>query len=222
VDLLASELQRCVSGADAAVRAREAAVQIRSVLGVTVPGVPSVSEVSALPRGVFRELKLAAGWRGGLQDLASAFDAEPHAWAAVFAQSLRGAERQRMHGLLVGNIDLAVLTEQGWFLYDYKTNDHGRGVGAYSAVHPSGQLSPLDQGMIRSGYPLQAALYATLVRRWARARGFDSHSRVAGVSYLFLRGMRPGVSDHGVWHWTPTEAVLDAIDAHLVHAEVPE
>jgi hypothetical protein len=33
--------------------------------------------------------------------------------------------------------------------------------------------------------------------------------------------MRPGVEDHGVWHWTPTEAVLDAIDAHLVHVEVP-
>jgi len=220
-DLLASAIQRCVRGADVAVRAREAAIQIQSALDVTVPGVPSVTEVSGLPRGVFRELKLAAAWHGGLQDLARAFDSESHPWAAVFAQSLRGAEHQRLHGLLVGNIDLAVLTERGWFLYDYKTNDHGRGASAYATVRASGQLSPLDQGMIRSGYPLQAALYATLVRRWARARGFAGHSRVAGVSYLFLRGMRPGVEDHGVWHWTPTEAVLDAIDAHLVHVEVP-
>ena len=221
VDLLAGALRRGVHGADAAVHAREAGAQIHAVLGVTVPGVPSVAQISSLPRGVFRELKLAAGWRGGLQDLAGAFDAEPHAWASVFAQSLRCADRQRMHGLLVGNIDLAVLTERGWFLYDYKTNDLGRGLAAYAATRDSGRLSPLDEGMIRSGYPLQAALYATLVRRWARARGCIPQSHVAGVSYLFLRGMQAGVADHGVWHWTPTEAVLDAIDAHLVHEEVP-
>jgi ATP-dependent exoDNAse (exonuclease V) beta subunit len=127
-----------------------------------------------------------------------------------------------MHGLLVGNIDLAVLSDDGWFLYDYKTNDYGRGVGAYATACAPAQLSPLDQGMIRSGYPLQAALYATLVRRWARARGFHGQSSVQGVSYLFLRGMKPGLADHGIWHWRPSVAVLDAIDAHLIHAEVPE
>lgn len=220
--LLARALERGVTGANAPARAQEAAIQIQAVLGLSAPGVPSVAEVCTHTRGVFRELKLAAGWRGGLQDLSSAFEAEPHAWAAAFAQSLRGAERQRMHGLLVGNIDLAVLSDEGWFLYDYKTNDYGRGVGAYATARTSAQLSPLDQGMIRSGYPLQAALYATLVRRWARARGFDDRSAVAGVSYLFLRGMTPGLADHGIWHWKPSVAVLDAIDAHLVHAEVPE
>jgi exodeoxyribonuclease V beta subunit len=220
--VLARSLERGVLGANAPARALDAAAQIHASLGLTTPGVPSVSQVSARTRGVFRELKLAAGWRGGLQDLASAFEAEPYAWAAAFAQSLRGADRQRMHGLLVGNIDLAVLSEEGWFLYDYKTNDFGRGVGAYATARASGQLSPLEQGMIRSGYPLQAGLYATLVRRWARARGFIDQSAVAGVSYLFLRGMRPGLADHGIWHWKPSAAVLDAIDAHLVHAEVPE
>ena len=219
---LARALERGVTGTNATQRAQEAAVQIHASLGLSTPGVPSVSQVSAWTRGVFRELKLAAGWQGGLQDLAGAFETEPHAWAAAFAQALRGAERQRMHGLLVGNIDLAVLSDDGWFLYDYKTNDYGRGVGAYATACAPTQLSPLDQGMIRSGYPLQAALYATLVRRWARARGFHGQSSVQGVSYLFLRGMKPGLADHGIWHWRPSVAVLDAIDAHLIHAEVPE
>jgi hypothetical protein len=34
--------------------------------------------------------------------------------------------------------------------------------------------------------------------------------------------MKPGLADHGIWHWRPSVAVLDAIDAHLIHAEVPE
>lgn len=204
----------------AGANADRAARSIRAALGVTVEGIPSVSEVAALERGVFRELKLAAGWRGGLADLAAAFELDPAPWSGPFARALREADDRALHGLIVGNIDLAVLLGDRWFLYDYKTNDFGRGAAAYSTRPGPEGLAPLDEGMIRSRYPLQAALYAALVRRWARARGCADRSRIGGVAYLFLRGIEPGRSGQGVWHWTPSEPLLDALDRHLVpHGE---
>jgi exodeoxyribonuclease V beta subunit len=193
-----------------------AAASIRLALGVTVEGIPSVAAVAGMDRGVFRELKLAAAWQGGLRDLADAFERDPAPWAAPFARTLREGDGHHLHGILVGNIDLAVLHQDRWFLYDYKTNDCGRGGASYSTIRAQGRPSALDEAMIRSRYPLQAALYATLVRRWARARGCGDRASIAGVAYLFLRGIEPGRGDQGVWHWQPSDALLDAVDTHLV------
>ena len=166
---------------------------------------PTVAECAAKPRGTFRELRLATNWRGDAHAIADAFALEPAPWAKRFAAEVRRLGAAVFEGLFIGTLDLVRCEESEWYIYDYKSNDLGRAAEEYL---------DLDPAMISSRYPLQAALYAVALRQWIAARqGIDARGTdpIAGVAYLFVRGMdcaRPG---QGVWTWRPSVALLDAL-----------
>ena len=68
--------------------------------------------------------------------------------------------------------------------------------------------------MIRSHYPLQALVYCVALHRFLRARlpGYRLEENVAGVGYLFVRGMAdPGDAEPtGVFAWHPGPDLIAA------------
>jgi exodeoxyribonuclease V beta subunit len=73
--------------------------------------------------------------------------------------------------------------------------------------------------MERAHYPLQALLYTVALHRYLRWRlaGYSPEQNLAGVLYLFLRGMTgpdvPRVNGHpcGVFAWRPPTALVEAL-----------
>ena len=67
--------------------------------------------------------------------------------------------------------------------------------------------------MERSHYGLQALLYTVALHRYLRWRlpGHDPDRDLAGVAYLFLRGMAGGDAPAGVFSWQPRGALVRAL-----------
>jgi exodeoxyribonuclease V beta subunit len=73
--------------------------------------------------------------------------------------------------------------------------------------------------MRRAHYGLQALLYTAALHRFLRWRlpGYDPGRHLAGVVYLFLRGMtgggtpRVGGTPCGVFAWRPPGALVEAL-----------
>jgi exodeoxyribonuclease V beta subunit len=73
--------------------------------------------------------------------------------------------------------------------------------------------------MQRSHYPLQALLYTVALHRYLRWRlaGYEPSQHLAGVLYLFLRGMSgpPAAAGDGapcgVWAWKPSPGAIEAV-----------
>ena len=73
--------------------------------------------------------------------------------------------------------------------------------------------------MSRAHYGLQALLYTVALHRYLRWRmpGYEADSHIAGVLYLFLRGMAwadtPTVagSPCGVFAWRPSGPLVEAL-----------
>jgi exodeoxyribonuclease V beta subunit len=97
---------------------------------------------------------------------------------------------------------------------DYKTNWLGAPGEELSAWHH--RPAVLDAEMRRSHYVLQALLYTVVLHRFLRWRmpGYDPERNLAGVLYLFLRGMvgpaTPVIGDTpcGVFSWRPSAALV--------------
>ncbi|MGQ2911084.1 UvrD-helicase domain-containing protein [Aeromicrobium sp.] len=193
----------------------------------------------ALARRPFREmdfeLPLAGGDRRGRVDrpgtLADVADLmEQHLAAAdplrPFAAELRDASLRgrTLRGYLTGSIDLLLrLDGDRSLVVDHKTNrlespdltDAGGGLEAYAPDRLAG-------AMLHTTYPLQALLYAVAQHRFLRwrLRGYDPDEHLAGVLYLFVRGMTgPDVprgadgAPYGVFAWRPpTSLVLGLSD----------
>jgi exodeoxyribonuclease V beta subunit len=66
--------------------------------------------------------------------------------------------------------------------------------------------------MRRAHYSLQALLYLAALHRYLRWRlaGYDPDRHLAGVAYLFLRGMT-GEPGAGVFAWRPPGALVSAL-----------
>lgn len=175
---------------------------------------PTTVQCASMTRGVFRELKLATSWRASAADVADAFEREDAPWSGALALEVRKLGGAGLRGMFVGTLDLVCMRDDRWFIADYKTNDLGTEPEQYSQIRSVGGLSALDQAMIASRYPLQAALYAVAVRQWiASRRGMEASgtSPIGGISYLFLRGMDPLRPGQGIWTWNPSLALLDAL-----------
>ena len=144
-----------------------------------------------------------------------------------YADRLGSAElgRQRLAGYLTGSLD-AVLRLPGprYLVVDYKTNWIGDATpDTLSAWHY--RPAALDEVMGHSDYPLQALLYAVALHRFLRWRqpGYSPDDHIAGVLYLFVRGMTgpatPLVDGRpcGVFGWRPPAALItdlsDLLDA---------
>ena len=72
--------------------------------------------------------------------------------------------------------------------------------------------------MSRAHYGLQALLYTVALHRYLRWRmpGYEPGRHLAGVLYLFVRGMAGGSgsdsdSDSGVFAWQPSGALVTAL-----------
>jgi exodeoxyribonuclease V beta subunit len=121
---------------------------------------------------------------------------------------LRGAVR----GYLTGSIDLVLRVEGRFAVIDYKTNWLGGPDQELTAAHY--RPAALAAEMQRSHYALQALLYQAALHRYLRWRlpGYRAESDLAGVRYLFLRGMLgPSETPTGVFVWEPPGAMIEEL-----------
>jgi exodeoxyribonuclease V beta subunit len=129
-------------------------------------------------------------------------------------------------GYLTGSIDLVVrLSGPGgvprFAVVDYKTN----WLGAPGETLTAWQHRPsaLAAEMRRVHYGLQALLYTVALHRYLRWRlsGYDPERNLAGVLYLFLRGMTGpdtpmvGGAPCGVFAWQPSADLVEALSGVL-------
>jgi exodeoxyribonuclease V beta subunit len=139
-----------------------------------------------------------------------------------------------LRGYLSGSLDL-VLRVPGpvdgagsaarFAVVDHKTNWLG-GDEPLSAWHY--RPAAMAEAMQRAHYPLQALLYTVALHRYLRwrLRGYDPDRNLAGVLYLFLRGMSgagtPTVDGQpcGVFAWRPPTALVVALSDLLDQGQV--
>jgi len=123
-----------------------------------------------------------------------------------------------LRGYLTGSLDLVFrLPGDRYALADYKTNRLAPADEALTAWHY--RAAALDAEMAQAHYPLQGLLYAVALHRYLRWRlpGYDPERNLAGVLYLFVRGMSaptgadaPGPTA-GVWSWRPPGRLVEAL-----------
>jgi exodeoxyribonuclease V beta subunit len=132
------------------------------------------------------------------------------------------ALRPNVRGFLTGSLDLVARLPgrdgiPRFAIVDYKTN---------WLAGPGEELDPrhhtpaaLASEMRRAHYGLQALLYTAALHRYLRWRvaGYDAERNLAGVLYLFLRGMTgaetPTVEGqpYGVFAWRPSGRLVEAL-----------
>ena len=130
--------------------------------------------------------------------------------------------QEALRGYLSGSLDLVfrVRTAAGvprFAVVDYKTNRLGTDTETLSAWDY--RPAALTEAMYRSHYPLQALLYTAALHRYLRWRlpGYRAEVNLAGVLYLFVRGMTgPGTprvegQPCGVFSWRPPPALVEAL-----------
>jgi exodeoxyribonuclease V beta subunit len=126
--------------------------------------------------------------------------------------------RQNVRGYLTGSLDLVVRLGGGdaprFAVLDYKTNWLGA-PGAELTAHDY-RPEALAAEMYRHHYALQALLYTVALHRYLRWRmpGYRVERNLAGVLYLFLRGM-VGDPSYGVFAWKPPAALVQALSDAL-------
>jgi exodeoxyribonuclease V beta subunit len=144
---------------------------------------------------------------------ALARDLDPDGPFAPFFAELTNApaEQSRLaQGFLTGSLDLVLdvsTSEQPRFvIVDYKTN----GLRTQRSYRPA----DLAVEMARSGYPMQALLYAVALYRYLSGRlGVDVASAAVGpVLYFYLRGALTATSpDDGLMWWDIPQDLIQAI-----------
>jgi exodeoxyribonuclease V beta subunit len=135
------------------------------------------------------------------------------------------ALRTDVRGFLTGSIDLVLrLPGPRFAIVDYKTNWLGAAGEPLTLRHY--QPAAVAAEMNRAQYGLQALLYTVALHRYLRWRmaDYDPDRHLAGVLYLFLRGMAgpdtPVVegSPCGVFAWRApgslVRALNDTLDGH--------
>jgi exodeoxyribonuclease V beta subunit len=116
--------------------------------------------------------------------------------------------RRDVRGYLTGSIDLVVRAGERFAVFDYKTNWLGAPGERLTAQHY--RAAALAAEMERAHYGLQALLYLVALHRYLRWRlpDYDPDRNLAGVGYLFLRGM---TGQGGVFTWQPPGSVVEAL-----------
>ena len=146
---------------------------------------------------------------------------------ASYAERLRDPVlRPEVRGYLTGSIDLVARLrgpsgEPRFAVVDYKTNWLAAPEETLSAWHH--RPAALAAEMREAHYGLQALLYLVALHRYLRWRlpGYDPGRHLAGVLYLFLRGMTgPGTpavdgTPCGVFAWRPPDGLVPALSDAL-------
>ncbi len=124
-------------------------------------------------------------------------------------------QTSKLHGMLMGFMDLVFEHEGRYWVLDYKSNGLGVDDSAYDAEH-------LNAAMLDHRYDVQAAIYGLALHRLLRSRlgaAYDPAQHLGGAVYFFLRGI------HGLAGGTCTLSLppecLDALDAMLAPAPEP-
>ena len=126
--------------------------------------------------------------------------------------------RASVRGYLTGSIDLVMRVDGRRFaIVDYKTNWLAPPGEALTAWHH--RPAALAAEMRHAHYGLQAILYVVALHRYLRWRvpGYSPGSHLAGVLYLFVRGMTgpdtPEVDGVpcGVFSWQPPATLVEAL-----------
>ena len=131
--------------------------------------------------------------------------------AAYAARLEDPALRSHVRGFLTGSIDLVIRLDGPRFaIVDYKTNWLGPAGEPLMLSHYRPEA--LAAEMIRAHYGLQALLYTVALHRYLRWRmpGYEPGRHLAGVLYLFLRGMA-GEPDAGVFAWRPDASLVESL-----------
>jgi exodeoxyribonuclease V beta subunit len=146
-----------------------------------------------------------------------------------YAARLRDERLQRdLRGYLTGSIDTVLRLPGGRSaIVDYKTNHLGGPDEPLTAWHY--RPAALDAAMQDSHYGLQALLYTVALHRYLRWRleDYDPDRHLAGVVYLFVRGMggadTPVVQGErcGVFTWQPSGTLVRALSDVLDLGAVP-
>ena len=127
-----------------------------------------------------------------------------------------------LRGYLSGSLDLVLRTpDRRYAVVDYKTNWLGTDGEPLSAWHY--RPAALLDAMYAAHYPLQALLYTVALHRYLRWRlpGYDVERDVAGVLYLFVRGMVGADTPRfdgvpcGVFGWSPPASLVGALSDFL-------
>jgi exodeoxyribonuclease V beta subunit len=136
--------------------------------------------------------------------------------------------RQTVRGYLTGSLDLVVRVPgpdgPRFAVLDYKTNWLGAMDEPLTALNYRPAVIVAE--MLRHHYALQALLYSVALHRYLRWRlpdapGADGDGGVAGVVYLFLRGMTGadtpavGGEPYGVFGWRPPPGLVPALSDAL-------
>jgi exodeoxyribonuclease V beta subunit len=157
---------------------------------------------------------------------------------AGYAERLDDARlRQSVRGYLTGSLDLVVrITAPArpdtavprFAVLDYKTNWLGAPDEPLTAAHYRHEAMAAE--MLRHHYALQALLYSVALHRFLRWRlpGYDPAVNLAGVVYLFMRGMtgadQPAGdgAPTGVFGWPAPPGLVPALsDALDPEGDVP-
>jgi exodeoxyribonuclease V beta subunit len=126
--------------------------------------------------------------------------------------------RHSVRGFLTGSLDLVLRLDGNRFaVADHKTNWLAAPGDSLTAWHH--RPSALAAEMEHAHYGLQALLYTVALHRYLRWRlpGYDPDVNLAGVLYLFLRGMtgpdvpRVDGAPCGVFAWKPPGALVVAL-----------
>jgi exodeoxyribonuclease V beta subunit len=148
---------------------------------------------------------------------------------AGYAERLDDARlRQSVRGYLTGSLDLVVRisdparpdpAQPRFAVLDYKTNWLGAPDEPLTAGHYRPEAMAAE--MLRHHYALQALLYAVALHRFLRwrLRGYDPAVNLAGVVYLFVRGMTgadgpvtpPAHPRTGVFGWPAPPGLVPAL-----------
>jgi len=123
-----------------------------------------------------------------------------------YAKQLDGLHFPDFQGILVGQMDLVFRHHGKWYLVDYKTNKLGQTLGDYAQ-------NRLLEVMIRDHYVLQYLLYYTALHRYLRYRvkDYDPERDLGVVYYLFVRGMKEGGGDSGVFATKPPVGLVEGL-----------
>jgi exodeoxyribonuclease V beta subunit len=160
------------------------------------------------------ELPLVGGDRPSgeldLDAIAAVLRAHGGALAGYADRLADPALRHSVRGYVTGSIDLVARAGDRFIVVDYKTNWLGGPGEQLTAWHY--RREALEAEMLRGHYGLQALLYTVALHRYLRWRlaGYDPDRHLAGVQYLFVRGMT-GTPSSGVFSWRPSGALVEAL-----------